>query len=210
MGVNLGAPTYLGTSYSMRVSPGVRYIFSTIVPVLFIPPITTYAALVFLSVLDTPLKIRLSRTALIAASAVSLPVCTWFRISLATLFETWRARQLKMRQAPRFKRRLPGGLDILLMQMTAHQKKYLGEMWIPIVNKLGTTFSIRILNDYRLCTMNPLNIQRILATDFEHYTKGKFFNDITSAMLGEGVFNSDGDLWQFHRKSTLNKFQFFL
>lgn len=72
-----------------------------------------------------------------------------------------------------------------------------------MVNKLGTNFSIRILNDYRLCTMNPLNIQRILATDFEHYGKGNFVNAVISAMLGEGVFNSDGDLWQFHRKSKL-------
>ncbi|GJJ15855.1 hypothetical protein Clacol_010133 [Clathrus columnatus] len=106
-----------------------------------------------------------------------------------------------MRHIPELQGKWFGNLDILFLQMSSPHKNYIGEMWIPIVKNLGTSFSVRILNDYRLCTMNPLNIQRILATDFDHYGKGKFFNDITSSMLGQGVFNSDGDLWQFHRKT---------
>lgn len=187
----------------MSLSPGVRFIFSTVIPTLAIPPLATHGLYIVLSVLYPPLKSQLNGRALIAIDLSSLLVYTFIRIRVAILLNKWRAHRRNMRCVPEFQGKWPGNLDILSLQMSSSQKLYIGQMWIPMVNKLGTNFSIRILNDYRLCTMNPLNIQRILATDFEHYGKGNFVNAVISAMLGEGVFNSDGDLWQFHRKSKL-------
>ncbi|GJJ09820.1 hypothetical protein Clacol_004044 [Clathrus columnatus] len=156
---------------SMGLSPGIRYIFSTMIPSLLVPPILTHALLVS------------------------------FSIRLAAWYQTWKSYRSGMRRIPEFQGKWFGNLDIPFQLMNSHNKKYIGEMWIPMVKEFGTSFSIRILNDYRLCTINPLNIQRILVTDFDHYGKGKLFNDIMSSVLGRGVFNSDGDLWQFHRKA---------
>ena len=36
-------------------------------------------------------------------------------------------------------------------------------------------------------------IQRILATDFEHFEKGPIFRDYMKSLLGTGVFNADGE-----------------
>jgi hypothetical protein len=35
-------------------------------------------------------------------------------------------------------------------------------------------------------------IQRILATDFEHFEKGPIFRNYMKSLLGTGVFNADG------------------
>lgn len=102
---------------------------------------------------------------------------------------------------PRVEGVLPGNLDLLYKGFSADKSEYLGEPWLSPMRRLGTTFAVRILRDQRLCTLNPKNIQKILATDFEVYCKGKLFDGITESMLGVGVFNSDGDMWQFHRKS---------
>ncbi|KAI1783318.1 cytochrome P450 [Ganoderma leucocontextum] len=52
--------------------------------------------------------------------------------------------------------------------------------------------------------MNELSrrAQTILATDFNSYEKGPMLYRQLNALLGSGVFNSDGDMWKFHRTMT--------
>jgi len=47
----------------------------------------------------------------------------------------------------------------------------------------------------------PATIQRILATDFEHFEKGPLFRSYMKSLLGTGVFNADGE------KSLLSRTQ---
>ncbi|XP_047158576.1 cytochrome P450 94C1 [Vigna umbellata] len=49
-------------------------------------------------------------------------------------------------------------------------------------------------------TANPDNVEHILKTNFQNYPKGKPFSAILGDLLGQGIFNVDGDSWLFQRK----------
>ncbi|GAY58527.1 hypothetical protein CUMW_187650 [Citrus unshiu] len=49
-------------------------------------------------------------------------------------------------------------------------------------------------------TSNPGNVEYILKTRFDNYPKGKAFSVILGDLLGRGIFNVDGDSWEFQRK----------
>ncbi|KAI3816283.1 hypothetical protein L1987_15976 [Smallanthus sonchifolius] len=51
-----------------------------------------------------------------------------------------------------------------------------------------------------LFTTNPLDIHHILTKNFSNYPKGDNFRKIFD-ILGDGIFNSDGELWETHRKT---------
>ncbi|KAH7281989.1 hypothetical protein KP509_35G006900 [Ceratopteris richardii] len=53
-----------------------------------------------------------------------------------------------------------------------------------------------------LYTADPRNIEHALRTNFDDYPKGKGFSDIFLDLLGQGIFNTDGELWRIHRKVT--------
>ncbi|KIJ47973.1 hypothetical protein M422DRAFT_226077 [Sphaerobolus stellatus SS14] len=105
------------------------------------------------------------------------------------------ARRLGARIMPRVRGWLPGNSDLIIKGLTSGRKDYIGEFIVGIFDSAGET-----LGDDRCFTRNPKNVQKILATDFENYRKGPFFANITEQLLGTGVFNSDGEMWQFHRK----------
>ncbi|KAK9713321.1 hypothetical protein RND81_06G019700 [Saponaria officinalis] len=50
-------------------------------------------------------------------------------------------------------------------------------------------------------TVDPTNIQYIMSSNFVNYPKGDEFSRIFD-ILGDGIFNSDGELWKFQRKIT--------
>ncbi|XP_027908712.1 cytochrome P450 94C1 [Vigna unguiculata] len=49
-------------------------------------------------------------------------------------------------------------------------------------------------------TSNPDNVEHILKTNFQNYPKGKPFSVLLGDLLGQGIFNVDGDSWLFQRK----------
>ncbi|XP_073013074.1 cytochrome P450 94C1-like [Typha latifolia] len=49
-------------------------------------------------------------------------------------------------------------------------------------------------------TANPVNVEYMLKTKFENFPKGKPFSSILQDLLGNGIFNVDGDKWLFQRK----------
>nr|GMC93488.1 alkane hydroxylase MAH1-like [Ipomoea batatas] len=53
-----------------------------------------------------------------------------------------------------------------------------------------------------LLTADPANINHILCKNFSNYPKGPRFRKIF-APLGDGIINTDSDLWELHRKTTL-------
>lgn len=60
------------------------------------------------------------------------------------------------------------------------------------------TIHLHVLSNTITC--NPQNIEYILKTRFDNYPKGKPFFTILSDLLGHGIFNVDGDSWNFQRK----------
>ncbi|XP_021619542.1 cytochrome P450 94B3 [Manihot esculenta] len=55
-------------------------------------------------------------------------------------------------------------------------------------------------------TANPLNVEYILKTNFDNYPKGDRFIYLLEDFLGQGIFNSDGDLWRVQRKTASYEF----
>ncbi|KAK9059878.1 hypothetical protein SSX86_020582 [Deinandra increscens subsp. villosa] len=51
-----------------------------------------------------------------------------------------------------------------------------------------------------LCTSSPADIHYILSKNFPNYPKGDKFREIFD-ILGEGVSNADGEIWEFHRRT---------
>lgn len=55
-------------------------------------------------------------------------------------------------------------------------------------------------------TVDPLNVEHILKTNFSNYTKGKYHHDIMHDLLGDGIFAVDGDKWRHQRKLASYEF----
>ncbi|MCL7028276.1 hypothetical protein MKW94_014140 [Papaver nudicaule] len=53
---------------------------------------------------------------------------------------------------------------------------------------------------------DPANVEHILKTNFNNYPKGEDFQTCMKELLGEGIFNSDGELWRQHRKTSSFEF----
>ncbi|KAK1417952.1 hypothetical protein QVD17_27088 [Tagetes erecta] len=58
-------------------------------------------------------------------------------------------------------------------------------------------------NTNMLFISNPTNIHYMLSKNFNNYPKGPQFRNIFD-ILGDGIFNSDHELWELHRKTTMH------
>ncbi|MED6112945.1 hypothetical protein PIB30_066368 [Stylosanthes scabra] len=57
-----------------------------------------------------------------------------------------------------------------------------------------------------IITANPDNVEHVLKTNFHNYPKGERFIYLLRDFLGQGIFNSDGDLWKLQRKTASYEF----
>ncbi|KAK6947796.1 Cytochrome P450 [Dillenia turbinata] len=55
-------------------------------------------------------------------------------------------------------------------------------------------------------TCDPKNLEHILKTRFDNYPKGPTWQAVFHDLLGEGIFNSDGETWRFQRKTAALEF----
>ncbi|KAH7521115.1 hypothetical protein ACOSP7_024516 [Xanthoceras sorbifolium] len=55
-------------------------------------------------------------------------------------------------------------------------------------------------------TCHPKNVEHILKARFDNYPKGPNWQAAFHDLLGDGIFNSDGDTWLFQRKTAALEF----
>ncbi|KAL7160053.1 hypothetical protein ABFS83_01G069100 [Erythranthe nasuta] len=55
-------------------------------------------------------------------------------------------------------------------------------------------------------TCDPKNLEHILKGRFDNYPKGPTWQAVFHDLLGQGIFNSDGDTWLFQRKTAALEF----
>ncbi|KAJ1505975.1 hypothetical protein HMI55_001375 [Coelomomyces lativittatus] len=53
-----------------------------------------------------------------------------------------------------------------------------------------------------ISTSDPRNLEYLLKTNFHNYVKGEDFHQKQKILLGQGIFNVDGDAWKKQRKSA--------
>ncbi|KAF8185157.1 cytochrome P450 [Pholiota molesta] len=76
------------------------------------------------------------------------------------------------------------------------------DMMSQLSLKYGNVFQFELFQQRMVVTMEPAHIKAILATQFESFDKGPVFIDQLDSLLGTGVFNTDGEMWKFHRSMT--------
>ncbi|CAI9087399.1 OLC1v1021456C1 [Oldenlandia corymbosa var. corymbosa] len=72
-----------------------------------------------------------------------------------------------------------------------------------------TTIAIPFLarkQGFYTVTCHPKNIEHILRTRFDNYPKGPTWQTAFHDLLGQGIFNSDGDTWLIQRKTAALEF----
>ncbi|PKU62118.1 cytochrome P450 86A8 [Dendrobium catenatum] len=55
-------------------------------------------------------------------------------------------------------------------------------------------------------TCDPRNLEHILKTRFDNYPKGPTWHAVFHDLLGDGIFNTDGDTWLLQRKTAALEF----
>ncbi|KAF5341463.1 hypothetical protein D9758_013948 [Tetrapyrgos nigripes] len=78
---------------------------------------------------------------------------------------------------------------------------YMGEVFHGWTKQYGNTYLLQIFGNW-VMTVEPEHIKAIFATQFDDFFKGPMEEDQFNSLLGSGVFNSDGDMWKFHRNMT--------
>ena len=248
----------------MALTPGLYFVFTTLIPVLLFPPLAVHSAVIVVSFYWRGLRPLggssggvgvgndgsggggvsgddgnggggsgsiAATAALICTYTLALPAWHWLRARIRRARTARAAQRRGARVAPRADGVLPWNVDLLVDGCTVNRSRYLGDPLLAVFDLAGRggravhkhidqqggdvgrggraeTCSLEILGDDRLLTMNPENIKKVLATEFDNYRKGGLFNRITEGMLGVGVFNSDGEMWHFHRKSWVFFFFF--
>ncbi|XWS32290.1 hypothetical protein CRYUN_Cryun23aG0147200 [Craigia yunnanensis] len=72
--------------------------------------------------------------------------------------------------------------------------------------KKQPTYRLLALAHSSIYTTDTRNVEHILKTNFDKYSKGKYNQEIISDFLGQGIFAVDGDKWRQQRK--LASFEF--
>ncbi|KAJ3919387.1 cytochrome P450 [Lentinula edodes] len=80
--------------------------------------------------------------------------------------------------------------------------RFKGEAYLEWAQKYGNTYMYQAYTETRVMTLEPEHIKAILATQFNNFEKGLVNYQQLKSLLGSGVFNSDGDMWKFHRNMT--------
>ncbi|THG21566.1 hypothetical protein TEA_007940 [Camellia sinensis var. sinensis] len=79
--------------------------------------------------------------------------------------------------------------------------------WTSVTSTPTSTFVLnRPLGRCQVITANPSNVQHILKTHFHIYHKGIIIRTHISDLLGDGIFNVDGENWKFQRQVASHEF----
>ncbi|CAO2830530.1 unnamed protein product [Amaranthus hypochondriacus] len=73
---------------------------------------------------------------------------------------------------------------------------------IELLDKCHLTFHFKgpcFTNMDMLATLDPINVHHVMSKNFGNYPKGEKFHEMLD-VLGDGVVNTDGLVWQYHRK----------
>ncbi|XP_010526618.1 PREDICTED: alkane hydroxylase MAH1-like [Tarenaya hassleriana] len=101
-----------------------------------------------------------------------------------------------------FPRNLPF-LGMLPGLLVAFDRFY--DLAVDVLEKSNMTFPFKgpwFMGMDVLATVDPANIHHVMSSNFGNYPKGDDFKEIFD-VIGDGIINVDGELWENLRKSTL-------
>ncbi|KAH7332564.1 cytochrome P450 monooxygenase pc-3 [Rhizoctonia solani] len=163
-----------------------------------------YPALVLTAALRLARPDRLpnSRLLLGALYVLAVPAFWGFRNVVREGMRQREAKRLGARTVPKVKGKWPGNIDLMIKLVKSTHTGYVAEVWGELAKEYGNTFNMRVLWSDMVVTMDHDVIKYMLATGFNSFGKGRILQDRFESLLGDGIFNRDGELWKFHRNMT--------
>ncbi|KAG8741964.1 hypothetical protein FRC10_002230 [Ceratobasidium sp. 414] len=188
----------------VQLTPGVSFLL-TVIPVVLAPPLATYSTLGLISsyAANFPLAQRYiaAKYQRMVTTVTILVIYFYFKRVVRALSRERdrRCLGLDVVEAPSVKTKLPWNLDFIRDGIRARKT---GDAFLKYFDTLGHTFNLKLFGADQLFTCDPECIKAVLSTDFNSFEKGGVFKAKMRSVLGVGVFNSDGSMWQLHRSMT--------
>ncbi|PPQ71744.1 hypothetical protein CVT24_006508 [Panaeolus cyanescens] len=192
--------------------PGPRHLI-TFLPRLFGPSFVVIASLNLWNVyiarnaqltsrLCPRLLVEVPIWAIVALGLVARPA--WFYIGFyLDRFSDWRAARTLGAVLPPIVQ--DSALSIISKRKKSIQNGYPGDalyQYLKEYGRGGNIVQLSFLGNRMAFTVEPEHVKAILATQFDSFEKGPVTFAIFDSLLGVGIFNSDGDMWKFHRAMT--------
>ncbi|KAF8585564.1 cytochrome P450 [Ramaria rubella] len=184
-------------------------------PFLNYPPGLVYLAQIVPNLLFAPFFISIAHQYASENCANKLPIYVWiiaYILATPTLFivkdvinhlrEEREIKQFGARRVPRVPTYLPAGIDGLVTVLKGFTHGYVGDGWGDWAESLGPIYNLRVFKQDMIFTTEPAHIEAMLSTEFNNFEKGEPFRWYVQSVLGTGVFNSDSEMWKFHRAMT--------
>ncbi|KAF8332425.1 cytochrome P450 monooxygenase pc-1 [Amanita rubescens] len=180
----------------LHLTPGLRFLANGVL-YSFIGPVV--GGLTVQQLLARAFNAHVQTWVIILGSLSILPVATVIRLSLKEWKERREAAAMGAQVVPRVRGKWFGNLDVLRRCKEAWDNGYPGDYLEDLFDEHGSVYNVYNMYSDLYLTISPEHIKLMLATDFQNFVKGESFQKAVGAVLGSGVFNSDGDMWKFHR-----------
>ncbi|ORY21852.1 cytochrome P450 [Naematelia encephala] len=95
--------------------------------------------------------------------------------------------------------RWPFNLDIVRDWAKSGSEDEVARMMFLLGRQYGSTYNTRVIGENQILSTDPKVFKHALVDDSNNFVKGKKFKDRAEGFLGDGIFNSDGERWKFHR-----------
>ncbi|KAF9457419.1 cytochrome P450 [Collybia nuda] len=179
----------------MSLPPGVLFLINRI-PQIFSPILTCYVILTALLRLSSSVQVSFWKKLLV--SFIFQPLLVVIKVWYRDYMHMKEARGFGAESPPRYKHSKIGGLDIIQALSNQLEEGYIGDVFHDMMEReKSSTIIFRTLFEDRYVTADPEHIKAMLTTQFDNFNIGN--SDFLGALLGNGIFTSDGDLWRFHR-----------
>ncbi|KAF8585530.1 cytochrome P450 monooxygenase pc-3 [Ramaria rubella] len=183
---------------SFNCPPGVLYIAQTAPKLAFAP----FLVFVTYQYAAHTQSFTLPNYVWIFVYLIATPTMVVIHGVLQHLLEEREIRKLGARRVPRVPTHWPAGFDALLKGVRSFANGYVGDIFGEWMQDFGPILNLRIFWQDTIITTEPDHIKIVLATEFDNFEKGELFRWYVQSVLGTGVFNSDGEMWKFHRAMT--------
>lgn len=90
----------------------------------------------------------------------------------------------------------------IIPSMTFHRENMYNWATQALI-KAGGTFHYKGVwmgGAYGIATADPSNIEYMVKTNFKNFPKGKYYRERFVDLIGDGIFNADGELWKEQRQ----------